>query len=192
MNVAGDATVDDDGTNTIGNALIQTITSAPTASKRRIQQSLLLANRLQTKQKENEKLQKDILHKNRQIEDLESKVKLSERLLTKSNQPQSYMIADIERAEKELDFANRKIKQLDDVCKKLKHDNETLKMAKKGLADDLQKLSSKRQDIENLQTTLMGIIQHSSSKKIDVDDLKVKLAESIRKDKYNQPFTMTR
>lgn len=31
----------------------------------------------------------------------------------------------------------------------------------------------------------MGIIQHSSSKKIDVDDLKVKLAESIRKNKYN-------
>lgn len=36
MNVAGDATIDDDGTNTIGNALIQTITSAPTTSKRRI------------------------------------------------------------------------------------------------------------------------------------------------------------
>ena len=36
MNVAGDATIDDDGTNTIGNALVQTITSAPTTSKRRI------------------------------------------------------------------------------------------------------------------------------------------------------------
>lgn len=37
MNVAGDATVDEDGTNTIGNALVQTITSAPTTAKRRIQ-----------------------------------------------------------------------------------------------------------------------------------------------------------
>lgn len=36
MNIAGDASVDDDGTNTIGNALIQTITSAPTTAKRRI------------------------------------------------------------------------------------------------------------------------------------------------------------
>jgi hypothetical protein len=36
MNVAGDATINDDGTNTIGNALIQTITSAPTTAKRRI------------------------------------------------------------------------------------------------------------------------------------------------------------
>ena len=59
MNVAGDASVDEDGTNTIGNALIQTITSAPTTSKRRIQQSLLLANRLQSKQKELEHLQKE-------------------------------------------------------------------------------------------------------------------------------------
>lgn len=46
MNIASDSAIDDDGTNTIGNALIQTITSAPTTSKRRIQQSLLLANRL--------------------------------------------------------------------------------------------------------------------------------------------------
>lgn len=96
------------------------------------------------------------------------------------------MIADIERAEKELDFANRKIKQLDDVCKKLKMENEQLKNSKKGLAEDLQKLMAKRQDIENLQTTLMGIMQHSSNKKIDVDDLKMRLAESIRKERYSQ------
>ena len=54
------------------------------------------------------------------------------------------MVAEVERAEKELEFANRKIKQLDDVCKKLKVENEQLKTAKKGLADDLQKLISKR------------------------------------------------
>jgi hypothetical protein len=40
------------------------------------------------------------------------------------NQPQSYIFAEIEKANKELDFANRKIKQMDDVMKKLKHENE--------------------------------------------------------------------
>merc|ERR1711865_1173131 len=70
-----------------------------------------------------------------------------------------------------------------------KHENEQLKLQKRGLADDLQKLVNKRQDIENLQSTLVGIIQHSTSKKIDVDDLKGKLAESIRRDKYTQPFS---
>jgi len=34
------------------------------------------------------------------------------------------MLADIERAEKELDHANRKIKQLDEGLKKLKIENE--------------------------------------------------------------------
>lgn len=60
------------------------------------------------------------------------------------------MIADIEKAEKELDFANRKIKQLEDVNRKLKNDNDQLKIAKRGIADDLSKLMAKRQDIENL------------------------------------------
>lgn len=68
------------------------------------------------------------------------------------------MIADIEKAEKELDFANRKIKQLEDINRKLKSDNEQLKHAKRGIAEDLSKLMAKRQDIENLQKTLMGII----------------------------------
>jgi hypothetical protein len=50
MNVANSSSmVDEDGSNAIGSALINTITSAPTTSKRRIQQSLLLANRLQQK-----------------------------------------------------------------------------------------------------------------------------------------------
>lgn len=56
MHVSNDSAVEDDGTNAIGNALIQTITSAPTTAKRRIQQSLLLANRLQTKQRDYEAL----------------------------------------------------------------------------------------------------------------------------------------
>lgn len=93
------------------------------------------------------------------------------------------MIADIERAEKELDFANRKIKQLDSVVSKQKIENEQLKSSKQGLSQDLQKLMTRRKDIENLQTTLMGIMSHSGGKKIDVEDLKSKLAESVRKDK---------
>lgn len=55
MHVAGDETPGAEGFE-VGNALIQTITQAPTTAKRRIHQSLLLANRLQQKQKENEAL----------------------------------------------------------------------------------------------------------------------------------------
>jgi len=47
MHVAENDQIQGEGAYDIGNALIQTITSAPTTAKRRIQQSLLLANRLQ-------------------------------------------------------------------------------------------------------------------------------------------------
>ena len=46
MHVAENDTITGDGAFDVGNALIQTITQAPTNAKRRIQQSLLLANRL--------------------------------------------------------------------------------------------------------------------------------------------------
>ena len=46
MNLADDAKTDDDDTNLIGNGMIQMIRSAPTSAERRIQLSLLLANRL--------------------------------------------------------------------------------------------------------------------------------------------------
>jgi len=144
MNIASGSAIEEDGTNAVGNALIQTITSAPTTSKRRIQQSLLLANRLQTKQKENEALQKELSTYKATVDNLQADVKLQQRLVHRTNQPHSYMIADIEKAEKELDFANRKIKQLEDVNRKLKNDNDQLKLAKRGIAEDLSKLMAKR------------------------------------------------
>jgi len=52
MHVAGSDNLKGDGSYDVGNALIESITQAPTTAKRRIQQSLLLANRLQHKQKE--------------------------------------------------------------------------------------------------------------------------------------------
>lgn len=36
----------------------------------------------------------------------------------------------------------------------------------------------------------MGIMSQSGNKKIDVDELKQKLAQGVRKDKYNQPFSV--
>jgi len=60
MHVAGNDKVVGEGAYDVGNALIESITQAPTTAKRRIQQSLLLANRLQHKQKECEALQMEI------------------------------------------------------------------------------------------------------------------------------------
>lgn len=93
------------------------------------------------------------------------------------------MIADIEKSEKELDFAQRKIKQLEESLRKVKSENDQLKLAKRGIMEDLQKLNGRKQEIDNLHNVLIGIINHSTSRKIDVDDLRVKLAEGMKREK---------
>jgi len=108
----------------VGNALIQTIANAPTTAKRRIHQSLLLANRLQQKQKETEQLQQEPRQMREKVENCEAETKLHKRLLERTNQPQSYLLADVERTEKELDHAQRKIKASEETIKKLKVENE--------------------------------------------------------------------
>lgn len=137
MHVAENDTIQGEGAYDVGNALIQTITSAPTTAKRRIQQSLLLANRLQQKQKESEGLHAEIMELKNKIENYDAEAKLHKRLLDRTNQPQSYMLQDIERAERELEHANRKIKQTEEAMKKLKAENEALRNSKKNLNDDL-------------------------------------------------------
>ena len=61
------------------------------------------------------------------IENAEAETKLHKRLLERTSQPQSYLLADVERSEKELDHAHRKIKALDESMKKLRIENENLK-----------------------------------------------------------------
>lgn len=58
-------------------------------------------------------------------------------MIEKTNQPYSYMIADVEKAEKELLFAQKKIKKYEDEIKRLNKVNEALVMEKKGLNEDL-------------------------------------------------------
>lgn len=125
------------------------------------------------------------------VENADAETKLHKRLLERTNQPQSYLLQDVERAEKELDHANRKIKQQDEALKRAKHECEQLRLSKKGLNEDLQKLLARRKDIENLQTTLVSLIQNSTSRKIDVDELKTKLAHSVRANKFSSDTSAT-
>lgn len=61
------------------------------------------------------------------LENAEAENKLNKRLLERTNQPQSYLLQDVERSEKELDHAQRKIKANEEAIKKLKLENEQLK-----------------------------------------------------------------
>lgn len=71
------------------------------------------------------------------LENAEAETKLHKRLLERTNQPQSYLLQDVERSEKELDHAQRKIKASEEAMKKLRLENDQLRNQKKALAEDL-------------------------------------------------------
>ena len=87
---------------------------------------MLLANRLQSKQKENEALQAEIKTLKEKLENYESDLKLQKRLLDRANQPHSYILADVERAERELAVANKRIKSLEEELRRGKKEIEGL------------------------------------------------------------------
>jgi regulator of replication initiation timing len=82
------------------------------------------------------------------IENLEGDAKLNAKLLQRTNQPQSYVLNDLANAEKKIDYAERKIKSLEDSLRKVTHENNQLKLAKKSMQEDIHKQSTNRTQID--------------------------------------------
>jgi hypothetical protein len=62
------------------------------------------------------------------LDTYESEVKLQKKLIDRANQPHSYIMADVERAERELNVANKRIKLLEDEVKKGRKEIEQLQI----------------------------------------------------------------
>lgn len=172
----------------VGNIVLNAVRAAPTAANRRVQQSLLLANRLQSKQKEVEKLKKELQDLKNQMKNMGDDSKMYRKLADKANQPYSYLMADIEKGEKDLNAAFKRLRSKEEEIKQLKDENKSLKMAVNSLQEELHKLTNKRRELDNLQSTLMNIIKGSTTKKISIDFLKTKLTESKRDNKFKDDF----
>lgn len=175
ISAAEGSSIDGDG------HVMDTLGTAPTASKRRIQQSLALANRLQAKQREveglinqNQKLQKE-------IRGWESKSQMFKRIDDKKNLPYKYLLQDMEKGEVELSMTNQRNTKLSDGNKKLREENEALRVTVSGLKEDLEALNHKRKEIDHLQSTLLSIVRESSTKKVSVDYMRKKIANAAGK-----------
>jgi len=81
---------------------------------------------LQTKQKENEALLQEIKQLKEKLESQEGETRLSKKMLERANQPHAYILTDVERAERELTVANKKIKAQDEELKRAKKEIESL------------------------------------------------------------------
>ncbi len=175
----------------VGDIVLNAVKAAPTAANRRVQQSLLLANRLQAKQKECERLKKEIKDMKTQVRNTVEDSKMFKRLSDKAGQPYSVLMSDIEKGEKDLNKAFKQLNAKEDELKSLRGENKSLKMAVNSLNNDLSKLSNKRKQLDNLQSTLMNMIKGSTGKNISVDTLRTKLAESKKKSgKLNENYAV--
>jgi progesterone-induced-blocking factor 1 len=119
------------------NVYLHTINSAPTTSKRRIQQSLALAQKLTIKQKECDELTKKVIEIEREKDSLQQELTLSKSLLGKSNQPYGYLVQTIEEKEKEVRDLKAKLHANQDEYQQLKAENTQLVHVKLVLASDL-------------------------------------------------------
>jgi len=111
----------------LGNALASAIAHAPTTAKRRIQQSLILSNKLLEKQKEMEELGEKLKEYRRENEKLAEELQMYKRLSEKTNQPYSYLTVGIEKAEKELYLAQKENKNKAQTIDNLKKEIEVLR-----------------------------------------------------------------
>ena len=75
---------------------------APTTAKRRVQQSLELAKQLKQKQKQADALQAENNRLNAELEKASSELVLSKQLLSHTDQPHAYLVAQMERREQEI------------------------------------------------------------------------------------------
>ena len=115
------------------------------------------------------------------LDTYDSEVKLQKKLLDRANQPHSYIMADVERAERELGVANKRVKLLEDELRKARKEIENLMIQKRGLSEDLQRLIAKRQEIENLQATLQSVIMQTGNKRtIDVEELRQRIVDGVK------------
>jgi chromosome segregation ATPase len=73
-------------------------------------------------------LQGEIRNLKEKLDTYESEVKLQKKLIDRANQPHSYIMADVERAERELSVAKKRIKLLEDEVKKGRKEIEQLQI----------------------------------------------------------------
>lgn len=104
-----------------------TLNSIPTSNKRRIQQALGLAQRLQAKQREHEETQELLRRREEELEKTSNELKIARSLLEKTNQPYSYLVSNIEEKEKEVLMLRGENRKLDQNYENMKEEYRELK-----------------------------------------------------------------
>ncbi|KAL3659719.1 hypothetical protein V7S43_015393 [Phytophthora oleae] len=166
--VAAEVEADGSPTNSKLQEVMTTFGAIPTTTKRRFQQSVLLAQKVVKGQRETIALEQklnevmsDRVKLQQQVVELKAKV-------ASFHQPQSYLIDKLSRREQELQTAVERHQETQSHLQQLRAQYQQLQDANSSLRHQLQQLLSRRGDLDALKATvrlLQGKIQASDHQK---------------------------
>jgi chromosome segregation ATPase len=127
----------------------------PTANKRRMKQSILLAQQLVEKQKQIDVLTKELAHYKERNAELDAELDASRRALACTSQPHSYLITALQAKESDLASANRALEQAQQRLAEREKDLARCIDAKAAVEADMHKLLAGRQAVDGIKQALM-------------------------------------
>ena len=117
------------------NFYLGVIQSAPTSTQRRVQQAITLAQKLNEKQQQLDKVQRELQAKDERVQRAEEELAMTQELLSKSKHPSGYLVETLQQKEKELLELRQNVRKMANENDALKQENGDL--AGVGLAADI-------------------------------------------------------
>ncbi|OWZ21075.1 hypothetical protein PHMEG_0004437 [Phytophthora megakarya] len=142
----------------LDSAVVQTVITTfgaiPTTTKRRFQQSVLLAQKVVKSQREAIALEQKLAEVSSDRERLQQEAEQLKTKLASSHQPQSYLIDKLDRREQELQTAVGRYQETQAQLQQLRAQYQQVQDANASLQQQLQQLLSRRGDLDALKTTV--------------------------------------
>ncbi|KAI9992429.1 hypothetical protein PInf_017838 [Phytophthora infestans] len=159
-----------------------TFEAIPTTTKRRFQQSVLLAQKVVKSQREAIALEQKLNEATSDRTRLQREITELKAKLVTFHQPQSYLLDKLTRREQELQSAVRRYKETQSQLQQLRAQFQQSQEANSSLQQQLKHLLSCRRDLSALKTTvqlLRGKIQaHNHQEELRLGDYKLQVAQN--------------
>ena len=139
--------------------IINIIKDVPTASKRRINQCLALANKVKILSLENEKLKNMNQQLNNELNISRDECNLYKNVSEKVKQPYAYLIRNLQDNELEIYKLKQEIGKKDITINQLNQDNQIYKDKVNNLSTDLKIIVNNRQKINDLENVITNYMQ---------------------------------
>jgi progesterone-induced-blocking factor 1 len=136
--------------------------SVPSTAKRRLQQSVHLAQRVLHLERANTTLKQESDTAQARNQHLKDELAESQQLLNESRQPYSYLIETMQSRDKQISAQKEKIRALEEDVRRLTVDRSELIKSKNLMSADLERLLNQREEMAMMRQ-LLGSLQKQRS-----------------------------